>query len=72
MESITVLMGIIQLASQAAPVVTGMIAAIKSQNGKSEDEILVDIGVTTDRAEAKALALLAKVLADQQKGTPNG
>ncbi len=65
MGSITILMEIIALATKAAPIVISQITAIKAQSGKSDDEILIDLGVTADRAEAKGLVLLARILADQ-------
>ncbi len=65
MGAIGILLELLNIAQKAAPIVVGQINAIKAQTGKSDDEILVDLGVTADRAEAKALALLARILADQ-------
>ena len=64
MENATVqlLLKLITIASQLAPFVIAQIEAIKQQTGKTADEIFADAGATIDANDAKALAILAKLM----------
>lgn len=61
-KTLQLLLQMVALASQVAPVVIEQIQGIKNQSGKTTDEILSDMGVRLDANEVKGLALLAEIV----------
>jgi hypothetical protein len=61
-NTVNLLLALISLASQLAPVVLEEVNAIKSQGGKTADEIFTDAGVVIEANNAKALAILADLM----------
>lgn len=64
-KTLQLLLQLVGLASQFAPVIIEQIEGIKAQSGKSVDEILSDMGVRLDANEVKGLALLAEIVQPQ-------
>lgn len=60
--TVQLLLQLIALASQLAPVVISEIEGIKAQGGKTADEIFADAGVTIAANDAKALQILADLM----------
>ena len=61
-NTINLLLALISLASQLAPVVLTQIEGIKQQSGKSADEIFADAGITIDQNDVRALSILASLM----------
>lgn len=61
-NTVNLLLALISLASQLAPVVLTQIEGIKAQGGKDADTIFAEAGVTIDANNAKALQILADLM----------
>ncbi|MBI3654103.1 MAG: hypothetical protein HY231_23985 [Acidobacteria bacterium] len=68
-NTVNLLLQLIALASQLAPVIINQVEAIKSQEGKSAEEIFAEAGVVIDQNNAKAFAILAEIMPKPETGT---
>jgi hypothetical protein len=61
-KTLELLLNLVSLASQFAPIIYEQIQGIKDQSGKTVAQILDDMGVRLDANEVKGLALLAGIM----------
>lgn len=65
-NTIKLLLQLVALASQLAPVVISQIEGIKQQTGKTADEIFAEAGAMLQANDAKALQILAELMTPVQ------
>ena len=68
-DVIKLLLQLVQIASQLAPIVVQEVQAISAQTGKSAQQILDEAGVTIDDNEQEALAQLTALIAQKDTTT---
>jgi hypothetical protein len=69
-NTLKLLLQLVGIAAQFAPLVTEQIQGIRAQGGKTTDEILNDMGVRLDANEVKGLALLAEIMQSPADAPP--